>query len=504
MLIRTMLACVLMASMGPAGASTPPHRPLAWSPCPPEQEALVKAGAECAKVTVPLDYADPAGRTIKISISRVRATDAAHKKGILLANPGGPGGSGLGFTLSLSQTMRKVAAGYDLIGFDPRFIGDSTPITCGPGRVWQRSPGYERAGFEEMVRITRGIAGQCGSHGDNARLLPHASTRNVARDMDMIRAALGEPVLSYYGVSYGADLGAVYTQLFPRRVGRMVLDSSTDPAATQYELFQRTGAPSEAGFDEWAAWAARRSARYHLGRTSAQVRATVTRLLARVTREPVRVGASTVDGYQLPFLLSQLLQQQDDNAALARSVRDLVKAAAGEKVTPDPALAGLLERFAMKGPVVDRWMAGQLAVLCGDGGWPAGGWPRETERYWRDTQRVRATQPLFGALAGTITPCAFWPVTPREPGTGIGNKVPVLMLQARRDINTIYTGGMALHRKLEGSRLVTVDLRAHGVYTRRADGYTPSRCAEKIVNDYLNGAPLPHADLDCARQKRQG
>ncbi|WP_214322516.1 alpha/beta hydrolase [Nonomuraea sediminis] len=474
---------------------TPPasHETLTWGPCPQD------LAAECAKVTVPLDYGDPAGRTIQIAISRVRASDAKHRRGVLLANPGGPGGPGLAFAASLSPAMKQVAAQYDLIGFDPRFIGDSTPITCGTGsgQVWQGSPGFERAGFEQAARQVRDIAKRCGARAD---VLPHATTRNVARDMDSIREALGEPKLSYYGVSYGADLGAVYTQLFPDRVDRFVLDSSTDPDATQYELFQRTGPRSEAGLDEWAAWTAKHG--YGLGGTGAQVRATVTRLLERAAREPIRVGDATVDEHRLPLVLSQLIQQQDENDALARTVRDLVDAADGKKVTPDPALARMLQLLSMKGPVADRWMAGQLAVLCDDGGWPAGGWPRGQERYWHDIQRSRATQPVFGALANAITPCAYWPLRPRESGTRIGNRVPVLMVQARRDVNTVYDGALALHRKLAGSRLVTADLRAHGVYTRRAEGYEPSLCAERLVNSYLAGGPLPAKDVDCGKEDK--
>ncbi|MFG6194323.1 alpha/beta hydrolase [Nonomuraea sp. JJY05] len=499
--MTSLVLAVLLGVTGvvPLSHETTTIQDLVWGPCPEDQQELAEAHGQCAKVTVPLDYAAPTGRTIQIAISRIRATDPGRRKGVLLANPGGPGGPGLGFAAHLRATLKQVAGQYDLIGFDPRFVGESTPISCGSGQVWQRSPGFDRAGFDAMTDDMRAIARRCASQKGNAGLLPYASTRNVARDMDLIRSALGETTLSYYGVSYGADLGAVYTQLFPHRAGRIILDSSTDPGATQYELFQRTGPRSETALDTWATWTAKRSSTYRLGDTRAKVRATVTKLLAAGEREPIKIGQGTVDGHRLPLILSRFLQQQDDNAALAASVRELSDAAAGEQVEPGPALTAILRLLVAKGPEVDRWMAGQLAVLCGDGGWPAGGWPRDPERYWHDIRASRATQPVFGALANSITPCAFWPFPPREAGTPIHNRVPVLMLQGRHDINTVYEGAVALHRKLTGSRLITVDLRAHGVYIRRSDGHKPSVCAERLVNTYLTDGSLPTQDIDCAQ-----
>lgn len=202
-----------------------------------------------------LDHADPGGRTIRVAISRIKAADPSRRRGILLSNPGGPGGAGLDNTLRLRPALGDVADRYDLIGFDPRFLGDSTPVGCAPAAP-AVPPGpvtSARQDFDRSVRAARDTARRCGRHGDNAVLLPHASSRNVARDMDAIRAALGERRLSYYGVSYGADLGAVYTQLFPRRADRMVIDSSTDPTATQYELFRSAGKPLEEALDAWAA-----------------------------------------------------------------------------------------------------------------------------------------------------------------------------------------------------------------------------------------------------------
>ncbi|MPY64341.1 alpha/beta hydrolase, partial [Streptomyces spongiae] len=350
-----------------------------------------------------------------------------------------------------------------------------------------------RRDFEASVRSARDLADRCRSAADR---LPHATTRDVARDMDLIRAALGERKLSYYGVSYGADLGAVYTQLFPRRVDRMVIDSSTDPARTQYELFQSAAGPLEAGLDEWARWAARHDDEYGLGRTARAVRATVQRLLDGAEHRPVPVSGTRLDAPLVRLLLRQLVQHQEYDAPLASVVRDLTAAAAGRLTEPGPDLAGLLELLAS--PDLADSMTGGALFMCGDGGWPAGGWPKDPETYWRNMQRSRATEPVFGPVVnGMIAPCAFWPTAPREPGTAIHNAVPVLMLQARRDNNVPYDGAVALHRRLTGSRLITADIRAHGVYGRGAEGLTPVPCADDAVNDYLGGGELPSGDLTC-------
>ncbi|MCF3125493.1 alpha/beta fold hydrolase [Streptomyces arenae] len=478
-----LLAGTVAAATGLPEAPKSRTQNVSWGRCSADQKELNEAGAQCAKVTVPLDYADPGGRTIKIAISRVKAKSPGERRGILLSDPGGPGGTGLAHTLALRPTLKDVADRYDLIGFDPRFLGESTPVTCGtaPRPKPPAETTTPRADFEESVRAARDTARRCREHGDNAALLPHASTRNVARDMDAIRAALGEPRLSYYGISYGADLGAVYTQLFPRRADRVVLDSSTDPAATQYELFQRSGAPAEAAL-------------------TGRVRTDVEKLLARAERRPIPVKDQRLNAPLLRLVVKQLVQHEENDPRLAEVVSDLKKAAAGEEFEPGPALSGLLDLLAS--PELESSMAGGAIFMCGDGGWPAGGWPKDPATYWKNMQRSRATQPVFGPYVnGMIAPCAFWGSEPREPGTKIGNSVPLLMLQARHDNNVPYEGALALHERLTGSRLVTADIRSHGVYGRGNDGLTPVPCADRAVNTYLRDGKLPAADLTCAKPK---
>ncbi|MET8686558.1 alpha/beta hydrolase [Streptomyces sp. NPDC004732] len=482
------LSLVGMLAGGVSAADRPespkePRTQLSWGRCSPDQKELNEAGAQCADVTVPLDYADPGGRTIKIAVSRIKAKSPGERRGILLSNPGGPGGNGLATTLALRPALKDVADRYDLIGFDPRFLGESTPITC--GKAPRPTPPGEtttpRRDFEDSVRSARDTARRCQEHGDNAALLPHASTRNVARDMDAIRAALGERKLSYYGISYGADLGAVYTQLFPRHADRVVLDSSTDPAATQYELFQRSGAPAEAALDEF----------------DGTVRSDIRTVLARAERHPIPVKGLRLNAPLLRLIFKQLVQHEENDPQLVSVVSDLKRAAAGEEIEPGPALDGFLQFLSL--PELADSMTGGAIFMCGDGGWPAGGWPKDPATYWKNMQHSRTTQPVFGPYVnGMIAPCAFWGSEPREPGTKIGNSVPLLMLQARYDNNVPYEGVLALHKRLKGSRLITADIRSHGVYARGNEGRTPVPCADRAVNSYLRDGKLPAADFTCA------
>ena len=207
---------------------------LTWKTCTlgPDDEVgrgLDEAGARCADVTVPLDYARPGGRTIKIAISRLAASDRAHRIGTMVLNGGGPGPA-----IDMPPYMRDLmgAAGprYDLIGMDPRSLGRSATIDCGwPSATWIRSAGETRRSFQRSVRFARDLAARCAR--TNGAELPYISTRNIARDMDVVRGALGERKVSYNGGSYGTYLGAVYATMFPGRLDRTVLTARSTRGA---------------------------------------------------------------------------------------------------------------------------------------------------------------------------------------------------------------------------------------------------------------------------------
>ncbi|WP_433007815.1 alpha/beta fold hydrolase [Kribbella sp. CA-294648] len=414
-----------------------------------------------------MDHLRPDGRTLDIAISRIKA-DPAKRRGILLSNPGGPGGPGLAYPLDLKPLLGEVASQYDLIGVDARFMGRSDPLDCGPVRLADlyRSS-ITRRDFITGSRHAAAFAAAC--RANNSGLLQHANIREAARDLDAIRAALGEDKLSYYGVSWGADLGVVYSQLFSANVDRMVVDSVTDVEGSEYRHLA-TGLGAEAAFDEWAAWAAWRNDKYHLGRTGMQVRANVTELVYR--RTPVKVGKYRIDSAAMPWVLQSALGDESDRDLMARNVRTLLDAAAGKPIKPSEELLGFLGQFFEISPDLSRFAAASLSYTCNDNGWPSG-----PAQYWRDARRDHKTQPLF---AVTILPCAYWTDHTTEPDLAIGNNTRLLIVQADRDSIPV-AWARKLHQKLPNSILKTVDRRAHGVYDERI----PEMVAE--VNRYLAG-----------------
>jgi pimeloyl-ACP methyl ester carboxylesterase len=464
---------------------------LSWHPCTlgPDDtagRALDDAGVECADVPVPLDYARPHGRAITVAIARSRGSDTARRIGSLIINLGGPASPVLDSVPLARAAMGATGERFDLIGMDPRFAGRSTSVDCHWPAYWlPRSAGADRAGFDAMVSLSRELAGGCGRA--ERELLRHASTVHMARDMDTIRAALGEPKLSYLGYSQGSYLGAVYTQLFPRRADRIVLDSAIDPALSGTRVLRDAAPGREAQLREWAAWAAGRDAEYHLGATAEAVLGTVRGVYAASARRPLTVGAYAVDDTLLPALITTALTDDTENGELAEVVRVLSRAAGGMPAEPTEemaeTLAGLVDGA---GSAVHT---AQTAILCGDAAVS-----RDPEVYWRDIQRHRASSPLFEPLARTITPCSFWPGAPAERPVKIRNGTPALIVQAEKDVNSQLPGARALHRALTGSRLIVLaGARTHGVYLFRG-----ASCVDESVDGYLSSGRLPAADLTCA------
>ncbi|WP_158881472.1 alpha/beta hydrolase [Amycolatopsis anabasis] len=488
--MKTLLAAVLTL-LAVAGFTSPARadsglerfyrQQVRWTGCADPE--LDRAGLRCAEITVPLDYRAPRGRTITVTISRLAATDPARRRGILQTNPGGPGGFGLDMPIRVRAALTpEAAARYDLIGMDTRGLGRSSPLDCGlRSSIWLRSAGLDRRGFDETAALARDEARRCREKYPD--LLPHITSRNIARDLDLVRGALRERKTSFLGQSYGAYLGAVYAQLFGRNLDRLVLDSAPDPRRVGVGLFRDMGPANEKAVDEFAAWAAGRDSR--LGSTPDQVRGLLERLVRDAAAEPLRIGGYRVDEHTLPYVFYLHTTDERQNERLAETVRTLAGAAAGEPVTPSPELLDLLDFLArpVRGAAQN---AATLAVLCGDQAAPA-----DPESSWHAVQHARVSQPLFGPLLNSIMPCAYWG-PPAERATEIGNRVPALLLQATRDTRTPYADGLAAHRALRGSRLVTVEARTHAIFAN-----FPSDCANRAVNRYLADGTLPGGDQHC-------
>ncbi|MFE3020498.1 alpha/beta fold hydrolase [Streptomyces sp. NPDC059256] len=474
------------ASAAPAPSAVPPpaHAPqkLSWQGCGP----TLPASLECATVKVPLDYRRPTGKKLDIAISRIAATNPAKRRGVLLINPGGPGTWGLDMPAYLHGAFpASVQERYDLIGFDPRGVGSSSPLTCGlnPAEL-DGERAYTPQAFDQHVAVTRSIADKCrNKYGEE--FLQQFNTRNTARDLDVIRGALGERKISLLGYSYGTYLGAVYAQMFPRGVDRFILDSAVDPADVWRDSFRTWAPAAEQAFKRWASWTAARSATYGLGDTPAEVSQSFWRIVAQADREPIRVGSTLLTGTQIRANTRTAFFKV---RAGAEAVVNLKKAAAGE---PTPELPPL---WAWD----DNGTAMFWTVACGDVAWQ-----KNPETYRKDAVRETVRYPLYGDYNSNIAPCAFWGKT-AEPTTVVDNDVPALILQNEWDSQTPLSNAHGLRRALDGARMVTVDEgEGHGVY-----GTGVSTCAEDIANTYLTTGKLPAKDVSCqanpAQQLRKG
>lgn len=456
------------------------HQRLTWSACPDSADTTIL----CATVNVPLDYADPAGRSISLMIDRLPAGTPGHHR-ILLTNPGGPGGSGLSMPATLrGELPASVLSQYDVIGFDPRFIGHSTPITCGQpsedlGGIWMRFP--HPGSFPGDVAAARTRAQACAANAGWA--LPFATTANTARDMDVIRAVLGAQRMSFLGTSYGGYLGAVYTALFPDRTGRIVLDSPVDPSHIWYGFGLERAQTLEIALDEFSVWIANNDGTYHFGATGEAARETWNALVAAADAQPIKTPDGLVWTGDLIRALSWILLYSDHNYFVLAS--DLAALRAGQSVPfpPPPPITD------PPGVPADNNSAAYMAITCGDA--PA---PRDPQFYENMVAKESAALPFLGGEQANITPCAFWPFQPAPPVSLSGDHARnVLIVDSDGDPATPYAGSVLIHSDIPGSRLITLHASVHVPYPAYGD-----TCVNNAVNRYLATGKLPATDLFCA------
>jgi len=452
-----------------------------WEPC--------DGDFQCTVLRVPLDYEQPAGEVIDIAVLRAPATEG-DRLGSLVVNPGGPGGSGLDY----ARAARAVVSGavqdrYDVVGFDPRGVGESTPIDClsddelDDFLAADASPDDETE-IAEIQAQSLALATGCAEL--SGELLPHVSSADVARDLDVLRAVLGDEQLTYLGKSYGTFIGATYAELFPERVGRMVLDGALDPslpgeevALGQAEGFERAlRAYLEVCLAEECP----------LGRTLGEAQVTLDNLLAVIDAQP--------------------LPTDDDNRPLTQSLA-LLGIAMPLYLTPEqgyPALtAALAEALAGDGSglltladlYLDRGADGFntnqneaiYAVNCLDRPEAA------TLQEIQDAEdRFADVSPLFGPyLAWSGLPCTTWPVeSAATPGplTAEG-AAPILVVGTTGDPATPYEWAVSLADQLTSGVLLTYEGFVHTAYGKGAD------CVDDTVDRYLIEGEPPEDGLVC-------
>lgn len=456
-----------------------------WGPC--ARVERLPEPVECGTVSVPVDYAKPDGEALRLHLSRLRATGTAEQhRGPLLYNPGGPGGNGMLFPLYPlrldDRVWQDLSAAYDLVGFAPRGVGRSAPISCMDPAEFIRGPRpAPRDRISPSAEFKRqknreAAAYAAGCHADQGTRLAHFSTLDSARDLHVLRAALGEPRLAYLGVSYGSYLGAVYATLFPRSVGRMVLDSIVDPSPELiwYRSNLRQSEAFEDRWDDWKTWVADHHDVYGLGRSAPEVQRVYDRLQDAVALAPLggTVGPQEVhDAFlTVTYADSVWAHRATVLAAYHRGSAELLHTTA----RPDPRGAGRAENSS----------AVYTAVECNDAPWP-----RDWETWDRDHSLLAPRAPFeTWDNAWMNLPCAHWPVpsgTPLDVGAAPGELPPTLLVQATGDAATPYTGALELHRRLPDSTLVTeAGAGQHGV----TGG---NECVDALVLDYLLSEPAP-------------
>lgn len=477
--VTAALVVTVASLVGSAPATAAPA--IEWGACPPE--IVSQPGGEalqCGSMSVPLDYTKPNGQHISVAVSKL-AAPPGKRRGVLLLNPGGPGGPGLDMPLMIGHLApASVLDSYDIIGFDPRGVGYSTPQTCDLTTDQQIGllPYPRAGGFAEDVAFQKQMVKQCFEH--SGAVLPYITTANTARDMDQIRTALGENKISYFGVSYGTYLGAVYSSLFPQHTDRMILDSAAGTQMIWREEFRAWGPATEQRFPDFAKWAAARNGAYELGATPQAVRATYFRLAAKLDAHPVGL----FDGNLFRGQTRGLLYNDGNFATLAQLWQAFDRNDAAKAIA-------LARQASLLAPPQDSSASVTLSVLCGDTAWS-----KDLSRYQAERERDAKRYPIAGGLASNVWPCAFWPVAPKEPLVPITPNGPsnILILQNLRDPATIYSGGVQMRNSFgKRARLVTVNQGGHGVYL-----FTENACSTNIATQWLVNGTLPKRDQYCA------
>ena len=434
---------------------------VAWTEC--------GGGLECATVAVPIDHDDPAGPTTEVALVRVPATDSAQRIGSLFVNPGGPGGSGIDMVEGGFRFDDETMARFDLVGFDPRGIGRSDPLACEADLTTGPLPDPDPDSAEERQDLdepARAMADRC-AQAEGARLA-HLHSSAVARDLDVLRAAVGDEVLNYYGFSYGTLIGLRYLELFPERAGRVVLDGVVDPTATLPELLAQQAAAFERVFTGEMARACAASPACPEGGLVAAYDEVRGRLEERTVGEvgPAELATAAVMATYDPGLWDALF-------------RALAAALAGD-VSGLESLSDLYYGSTS--------FAVYAAVSCTDTPLPTG-----SEGWDALAAETAAISPRFGAAAvNELRVCAHWPVAAQQaPGPiRAEGSDPVLVIGTTGDAATPLENAVAVAEQLASGHLLTHVGEGHAAYGTSA-------CVADVVNGFLVHGRVPAEGARC-------
>ena len=453
---------------------------LRWSAC--------HRGFRCSRLEVPLDYDRPDGRTIELAVVRLPRSGDGPRRSLVL-NPGGPGGSGVDYALAAESVVSAaVRRRYDVVGFDPRGVQRSAPVSCLSDAELDTfvsidgspdSPAEEQALQREWNRLGAGCIDR------RPAISAHVSTSEVVRDLDVLRTALGDRRLTYLGKSYGSFLGTTYAERFPNRVGRLVLDGQVDPAATAADIADGQVTGFQRALDAFLRDCVERSGCPLDGDADAAGEQ-LARLVDGTDAHPLpgEDGRKATQALVI-FGIAAALYDEDGWPLLRQAVAEMRR---GEGAT----LLAMADFYTDRGPggrYTTNGLEAQYAVNCLDRAET-----RSLEEQRAQAQQLDARSPVFGAfIAWGNLPCLGWPVpaaTEPAPATAEGSR-PILVVGTTRDPATPYEWARTVAGTLASGRLLTYVGDGHTAY-RRGNG-----CIDRAVDTYLLRGQLPPEGTRC-------
>jgi pimeloyl-ACP methyl ester carboxylesterase len=445
---------------------------------------------DCASVSVPRNWnAAVAGQNYSVAMIRIHSATQKKRIGSLLINPGGPGGSGIDTAVYLSYgealggLPTKITDQFDIIGFDPRGVGRSSPVKCisdeDQDATFAAPPDPTTdAEFNQLVALDKKVAEACGQkYGDQ---LPLFSTEQAAKDMDAIRAAVGDPKMTYLGWSYGTLLGATYAQLFPKNIRALVLDGAVDPTQNYVDSSEEQAKGFERAFTNFTTWCKANATSCPI---SADPRGAVTDALAKAKVSPVQGndGREATPGWVFIAVISSLYTEPGWQT-LAKAVDNLQAGNA----TGIFKLADSYAERKSDGTYSNLFDA-NLAVNCADAASvPTAAQVRELQSQWR------TKYPLFGApLATGMLSCTYWPgAHDPYPHAAAAGAPPIVVVGTTGDPATPYENTARLAGMLGVGHVLTWEGEGHTAYPNTS-------CIVSAVDNYLIDLTVPKEGLRC-------
>ncbi|MFC6019095.1 alpha/beta fold hydrolase [Plantactinospora solaniradicis] len=462
---------------GVSGAAPPRAAPtIDWSSCAGD------ATAQCGTLSVPVDWDHPTGPRFDLALARRTATDPAARVGSLVFGPGGPGDSGVSRVVTgVSRFSAELRRRFDIVSFDPRGVGQSSPVRCSTELLGQRPAPVltSQADFDATVAYNRRLREDCRAR--TGPVFDHVDTLSMARDLDAVRAALGETELTYHGSSYGTLLGEQYAELFPHRVRAMVLESVVDHSLDTRAFLNTQTATAQDSFDAFVAWCDRTESCALYGRDISAIWAD---LLDRAGRGEVpdpKDPSATLSPYALSGFLAPRALYGPDWAGLAGTISTLSGQAASG-AGPAPATDSTEEAV--------RTSSNPLAIFCQDWSLPVRDY-REYARRIREMARIGTDLPYPQALA-VVESCLGAPAVDNpQHRLRVRTDRPLLLINSRHDPAAGHNWASNVARQL-GTHgvLLTYEGAGHG-------SYNASPCMTGAVDRYLISTITPAPGASC-------